>query len=219
MNDDQMRHIAAQLRKPSGEQGAEVGRMMNTGNDLMNRYTLEALPLTAGCTILEVGMGNGAFVPELFTMCSDLHYHGCDYSELMVSEATELNAELCASGKASFECADIIKLPYPDRHFDLIFTVNTLYFWDDTQAALAELGRVLRTGGHLVISIRPKSVMQHYPFVKHGFAMYEPEELASLLASEGFKVIRQERKEEPVQNIGDQSFDIASLITVSSLNS
>lgn len=39
----QLKHIAAQLRKPEGEAGTEVAKMMNIGNSPMNLHTIVVL--------------------------------------------------------------------------------------------------------------------------------------------------------------------------------
>jgi ubiquinone/menaquinone biosynthesis C-methylase UbiE len=45
-------------------------------------------------------------------------------------------------------------LPYADRSFDKVLSVDTLYFWPDLLRPLAEMRRVLACGGRLVVAYR-----------------------------------------------------------------
>ena len=62
LTEEEIKEVAAQLRKPVGENGTEIGKLMNVGNAPMNRHTLAVLNPEPNDSILEVGMGNGFFV-------------------------------------------------------------------------------------------------------------------------------------------------------------
>lgn len=49
--------------------------------------------------------------------------------------------------------ADLTRLPFPDGHFDLIFSRCVLEHLEDPVVALKELRRVLRRGGHLIFRV------------------------------------------------------------------
>ena len=51
----------------------------------------------------------------------------------------------------SFHEGDVTALPVPDAEFDRVLSVQVLEYVDDIPAALAELLRVLRPGGRVVI--------------------------------------------------------------------
>jgi ubiquinone/menaquinone biosynthesis C-methylase UbiE len=94
-----------------------------------------------------------------------IKYFGCDYSEIMVGESKKNNNEFIENGRADFICGQADELPFEDATFDQIFTINTLYFWEDTTAVFNELKRVLKPSGQIIIAVRPKKVMEKYPFV------------------------------------------------------
>ena len=212
MEEETLRAIASQLRQPSGEYAIEVGEKMNEGNLLINLNTIEELHLTAGDTVLEIGMGNGLFVKDILSKETTIKYSGCDFSRAMVDEATVKNKEFVKTGHAQFHCASANRLPYEDETFNKVFTINTLYFWEDSKLILAEISRVLKPHGQIFISVRSKLTMQHYPFVKFGFQMYDKEELIELLAQNNFKLVSTVEKEEPDQVIGGQKMKVDTLI-------
>lgn len=188
LDENALKHIAAQLRKPEGDDGRQTGERMNVGNEAMNLATIAQLNISANDNLLEIGMGNGYFVTQILSVDPTVKYTGADYSEIMVEEAGMLNKQHIADGQAAFVTANADKLPFADATFNKAFTINTLYFWEDPKAVLAELRRVLTPGGKLLVTIRPKSIMQTYPFTQYGFTMYSPQEAGVLLAENGFKV-------------------------------
>jgi ubiquinone/menaquinone biosynthesis C-methylase UbiE len=212
MNDDILKSIAAQLRKPHGEYASQVGKNMNVGNKIINQHTIEALKLKAHDNVLEIGMGNGFFVKDILAAGKDIMYAGCDFSEIMVQEASAQNEMFVKAGKANFIVAGADNLPFENAVFDKVFTINTIYFWEDQQNVLSELGRVLKSTGQLIISVRPKSVMQTYPFVKYGFNMFDKDDLVKLLSDNNFHVTEVIEKKEPDQEISGEKIKVETLI-------
>jgi ubiquinone/menaquinone biosynthesis C-methylase UbiE len=188
--------VASQLKKPQGAVGREVGMMMNKGNKLMNLAAIEKLKVTANDNILEIGMGNGFFVKEIVSKDKTVRYTGCDFSKMMVLEATSINAEYIQTGQAQFTQANVNRLPYKKESFNKVFTVNTIYFWEDAKKVLAEIRRILKNDGILIIALRPKSIMADLPVVKYGFNTFSREDCIKLLVENGFKMMSVSEKEE-----------------------
>ena len=212
MDEATLKTIARQLRQPSGEYATQVGEKMNEGNLHINLSTVEALQLTENDNVLEIGMGNGFFVKNILSADPTIKYTGCDFSETMVNEALRHNSEFINSGRAQFQMANAEDLPFSNSTFTKVFTVNTIYFWDDQQRVLSEIRRVLRPGGYVYISVRPKSVMKFYPFVKYGFTMFDKDDLTKLLTQNRFNVVNTIEKEEPDQEVGGQKMKVETLI-------
>lgn len=214
MTEEDFKQMAAQLRKPEGEAGIKTGEWMNTGNQQMNKNTLAVLDPQNGEDILEIGMGNGLFVKDIVENKPLLRYTGCDLSQEMVTEAAKLNAAHLESGQVNFLQGTVLDLPLENERFDKIFTVNTIYFWDQETDALQELKRVLTPKGLLIIALRPKHQMMHYPFTKYGFTMFSKEELSELLTKNGFKVIAAHENREPDFQLNGETMTVENLIIV-----
>ena len=214
MDQDTRRHIAAQLRKPAGENAGQVGEKMNEGNRLLNLRAIGRLAVQPGDNILEIGMGNGAFVPLLLSAGPSVRYVGCDYSPEMVQEATSRNQAAVANGQARFLVAEAGSLPFPAGQFDKILAVNTIYFWEHPEEILAQLHRLLKPAGTLLLGLRPKATMQHYPFVSYGFRLYDAAEVTALLAASGFREVHAVEEPEPDQEFNGRVQRVDSLIVV-----
>jgi len=107
--------------------------------------------LSPGDAALDVCCGTGDLAFELARrVLPGGHVVGCDFSEPMLDLAREKVGENAAAG-VRFEWADALQLPYDSGRFDAVtvgFGVRNL---SDLDAGLAEMRRVLRPGGRLVI--------------------------------------------------------------------
>ena len=215
MDEDFLKEVAAQLRKPTGELGTEIATRMNEGNFEMNIGTIDALEINDEDHVVEIGMGNGYFVQEILGRATNVTYTGCDYSKDMVDAATQLNTDLVKNEHARFIHSKADSLPLGDHSVDILFTVNTMYFWEDPAAVLKEFRRVLRSDGLLVITIRPGHAMKNYPTTKYNFEYFEREDVVLILEANGFRVIKsiQVTETKKVEIMGD-SFDGEHLIVV-----
>jgi SAM-dependent methyltransferase len=107
-----------------------------------------------GARILDVGCGIGTYVRRFRQYSDDVH--GIEVEEERVAEASvELPNIVLAVGEA---------LPYPDDHFDLVFSNEVIEHVDDDRATAAEMVRVTKPGG-TIVAFAPNRL---YPFETHG---------------------------------------------------
>ncbi len=183
---DFFKEVAAQLRKPTGEFGYEVAQKMNESNREMNLTIIAALDIKEGNNVLEVGMGNGFFIKDILSKADGINYVGCDYSQDMIKLASTLNSKFINTGQASFHQSEAHHLPVDNDSIDHLFTVNTIYFWDDIPSILSEFKRVLKKYGTLSIAIRPESCLRQYPSTQYDFEYYTSKQVIDLLIANGF---------------------------------
>ena len=215
MNEEELRQIAVQLRLPHGEVGVGIGERMNVNNGLMNRWAIEQLAVQPDDRILEIGPGNGRFVPEMVGAQASVSYTGYDHSELVVSQAEQSNQALVQAGQARFVLRDSLTMPFADGAFTKALAVNVIYFWEDPDAELAELHRVLTPSGRLLLVIRPQSVMENIPFVQHGFRLFEPADVAYMLEANRFRIIDTVVRPEPPQQVYGQMLALSTALITS----
>lgn len=188
---------ARQLRHPEGEDGVKMGLQMNKSNRLIYEMTMDFLALKPGDAVLEIGMGNGYFVSELFQREPAIQYTGIDMSDVMVAAAREANVN---NTNATFHHTQRIQ-----GTFNKVFAVNVLYFWDQPAVTLKEIHGVLQPEGELVLAIRSKATLQLLPFVDHGFTLYDATSAKKLLEENGFKVTEIITSTEPEKLAADGS--------------
>ena len=192
MKDISQSELGRQLKKPAGEYGLQVGESMNSSNNSIYDFVLSQLVMADDMEILEIGFGNGKFIPKYFQINPNIRFSAIDFSELMCSEARIINKNLIHDNKLTIKCEDSISMSFAKDYFDLVVTINTVYFWEPIEKQLAEIKRVMKNGGLLFIGYRPKSVMKDLPFAREVFNLFEPEDLQMIVQQQGFKIVKEE---------------------------
>ena len=106
---------------------------------LQARLTLQCLAgLPAGSTVLDVGGGHAQLAPPLLEAGYRVTVVGSD-----VSCGARL-LPLTSEGRCTFDVADLLALPYPDRAFDAVLCFRMLAHSIDWTRLVRELCRVAR---------------------------------------------------------------------------
>ena len=113
------------------------------------RVILAELALTADDVLLEVGCGGGALLKD--ALKSGCRAAAVDHSPAMVELARETNRDAIAAGRLEVFEASAERLPFPSDTFTCAAMTGVLGFVPDPVGALAEIRRVLRPGGRLVV--------------------------------------------------------------------
>ena len=102
-----------------------------------------------GCgSVLEVAAGTGLVTPTLSRAAGQVI--ATDQAEAMV-ERTRVRVAVEGLSNVQCEVADVYGLRFADGQFDAAVAANLLHLLPDVPAALAELRRVVRPGGVLVL--------------------------------------------------------------------
>jgi ubiquinone/menaquinone biosynthesis C-methylase UbiE len=200
MKQEELQAIASQLKKPTGEKGIEMGNMMNETNINMTRHSIQHLNIVSGNTILELGHGNAGHVSYLLQQKDNMVYYGLEMSEIMFQEAQQINDKFLSKGQTHFTLYDGNVIPFEDAFFDRIFTVNTIYFWQNPETFLLEIYRVLKAKGLFCITFAEESFMKQLPFTQFEFDLYSTEKAERLVEQTNFKIIAKETLTEKVKS-------------------
>jgi SAM-dependent methyltransferase len=136
---------------PAGAVGRLGGRLMRLVNRAQQREVLGLLGPLVGLIVLEVGNGPGVLL-DLLGAAHAAHVVGVDPSLEMRRLAVRTLADRIAAGQVEVRAGDAAATGLPDATVDLAVSVNNVAIWPDLDAGVAELRRVLRPGGQLVLS-------------------------------------------------------------------
>lgn len=128
-----------------GSQSPPLRQRQHVATDLiLSALAGDSAPRSA---VLDVGCGDGSFLAHLASTAPerDIRWIGVDYSEHQLARAAELPYEFhrCDLGDG---------LPLPDGSIDLVHAGEVLEHLYDPDHLLEECARVLRPGGHLVLT-------------------------------------------------------------------
>lgn len=102
--------------------------------------------------ILDVGCGTGVFSVDVLS--SGARLVGLDISQPMITRVAHKTDDDQFAGVVG----DMVSLPFPDESFDKVFSMTAIEFTADAEQAVAELNRVVRRGGTVVLtSLNSKS--------------------------------------------------------------
>lgn len=189
------KEIAKQLRKPTGENGKFIGSELSKGNKFITEVVYNEFNLLDGNSILEIGFGNGVFLKQLI-IDDKKKVYGIDYSEIMIEAAKEINKKLIEKGDIEIKYGAIENIQYPDKFFDKICTINTVYFWETAEAALNEIKRVLKKDGYFAIGFRSKDKVKKHEFTKYDFQLYNCDELEEVVKTNGSEIYSLTKKDD-----------------------
>jgi SAM-dependent methyltransferase len=124
---------------------------MNFGHSGLTRWGLTKVEIRDNATVLDIGCGGGRTLERLASLASLGKVVGIDYSEDSVAVARKRNQRLIATGRVEVLHGSVSSMPFPDATFDCVSAVETYYFWPDIAADLAEVRRVMKPSGQMVI--------------------------------------------------------------------
>jgi ubiquinone/menaquinone biosynthesis C-methylase UbiE len=117
------------------------GRWRKVADAMVATYRLRP-----GMRVLDVGAGKGFLMHDFKEAIPGLEVEGIDISAYAIEHAMD-------SVKDSIKQGSAAKLPWPDGHFDLVVSVNTLHnlYIDELFSALSEMQRVSKGAKYLVV--------------------------------------------------------------------
>ena len=118
--------------------------------DACDRIALRSLLPPRGARLIEVGAGFGRLAGE---------YAGYDSVVLLDASAVHVAATSeTLGGDPRFQIClgDALALPFPDASFDVAVCVRVLHHFNDPRPLIAELGRIVRPGGVLILEFANK---------------------------------------------------------------
>lgn len=183
------RFIAEQARHASGLLGRFVAFVMARETFAINMRAIDALDVQPKDHVLDVGCGHGRGLAVLAERASKGRVAGADPSELMTEIAVERNRDLVKAHRVDVAIAGADALPFADNAFDKALCVHVVYFWENLDASLQEIARVLKPGGRFALVFRTnadEAAVQSFPPEVYRFRSFA--ETIAALKENGFTI-------------------------------
>ena len=144
-------YLARQARKPHKWIGRPFLWIMNRSHSSLTDWGLRQVSIDKNFSVLDIGCGGGRTIEKLAAIANEGHVSGVDYASGSVAVSRSKNARLIESGRVEIQQGSVSQLPFPDSSFDLATAIETQYYWPDLVNDMKEVGRVLKSGGQLVV--------------------------------------------------------------------
>lgn len=126
---------------------AGKGDSMERGHRPVGEQAIAKMQIPANAVVLDVGCGSGWAARLIATQASQGHVIGIDVSDEMIRVASDQSKDF---PNLEFKVASAEALPFDDAKFTHAFSMESLYYYADIEAAAREIRRVLRPGGLFV---------------------------------------------------------------------
>jgi ubiquinone/menaquinone biosynthesis C-methylase UbiE len=133
----------------TAEEAAEYDAMDHGGAN--EAFVRRAVELGASGRVLDVGCGPGGITLLLAAELDGAHVTGVDLARHMLVLAEEKRTASPHATRLAFRHADAKGLPFDDASFDAVVSNTILHHVPEPLAFLAEVRRVLRPGGALLV--------------------------------------------------------------------
>ena len=130
--------------------------------------------------ILDVGCGSGDIAIEIASAFPRAKIVGMDLSEPMLKIAQSAAEKADVPDRVSFRKGDAKSMPFEDKSFDVVISLNTFHLVDDQVGMLNEVERVLKPNGLLLVTdIRRSWMRLFYRHLKDAPTAEQAKEIAS----------------------------------------
>jgi ubiquinone/menaquinone biosynthesis C-methylase UbiE len=124
----------------------------------VRKYLAHRVP--PGAEVLCVGCGPGVILREVCALDSSIKGTGIDISADRIQEAIRKNP---ANSRVKLFCGDAHAMQFPSDSFDLVYSRMLFEYLHDKEQAAAEMVRVCRPGGSVLLQDLDGQLLWNYP--------------------------------------------------------
>jgi ubiquinone/menaquinone biosynthesis C-methylase UbiE len=176
--------LSRQASAPRGLFGRLIGRIWVAETRAVNDTAHELLAPQPEEHIAEIGFGPGRGIQQLARQAARVS--GIEVSDTMISVARRRNADAVRNGRVRLLRGDGTTLPLDSDSVDGVVAVHTLYFWPEPDTTFADIARVLRPGGRLVLAFRDGAHPAPSRFDLSIYRLHPAAEVVAMLERAGF---------------------------------
>lgn len=128
-----------------------LGQSFHPGGTKLTRQLASAALVSPNCDVLDVACGNGNSARYVATEFAAT-VTGCDYSAINLERAAAASRTAQMESRTQFVRGDAEQLPFAPEAFDVTFCECSLCLFENMDAALEQIRRVLKPGGRIGVS-------------------------------------------------------------------
>jgi ubiquinone/menaquinone biosynthesis C-methylase UbiE len=145
--------IDKQYSKPSGFLGMYIGEKMVRQHQPETLWTIRLLNLHQHENILELGCGAGYAIKLLLKQSTVSEVVGLDISHSVLKSASIRNRKAINEGRAKIVKGNVNELPFQEEQFTKVFSIHSIYFWENLSETILDIYRVLKPKGTVILTL------------------------------------------------------------------
>jgi ubiquinone/menaquinone biosynthesis C-methylase UbiE len=134
-----------------------------------------------GADVLSVGCGPGVILGAVTALDPSIRATGVDISEDRVQQAVQRNR---GNKSVKFVAGDAHAMEFPSNHFDIVYCRMLLQYLKEKEQAVAEMTRVCKPGGTVLLQDLDGQLLWHYP--EDAAVQRTAEKVVTALSATGF---------------------------------
>lgn len=183
-----VKYIGSQFAKPQGFGGRISTLFMNMLNKKQYSVVVKLMKELSPGSVLDIGFGNG-FLLDKLSQNNNADFYGIEISEDMLHQASVKNKKCIDNGKMHLSIASVNDMDFQDETFDFVYTVNTVYFWNELEASYAEIHRVLKNDGVFANVFYSDKWLDTLRYTQYHFTKYSTDELINRVKEMNFSKV------------------------------
>ena len=201
-------HIGMWSRPGERAPAATLHDLANRAQERQTEYHIETLGLKANEHLLDIGCGTGLPAVRM-AQHSGGRVTGINVSREHLARAEETARAHGVEDRVSFRYGNTMALDFPDESFDAAMAIDVYSHLSDRQQAFHETARVLRSGGHFMMSeftVRgtpSKEQLTAYQQMWRCVPPTSPAHTVAMAENAGFELVRAENMTQNVTFSGE----------------
>ena len=183
-----IKYVGGNFGNPNGIAGKISTKLMNIINQRQYMAILDNINLEQNDIILDIGFGNGYFINKLFKKNIPINIYGIEISNDMVNNVSKKYKKSIENGLLKLSLENIVNTSFENGTFNKMYTINTIYFWNDLEKCFFEIKRILKPNGIFLNAIYTKEYLNKIIYTKYGFNKYSIEDLIKVTEENGMKI-------------------------------
>ncbi len=183
-----IKFVGGNFGNPNGFAGKISTKIMNIINKRQYKAILDNINLEQNDILLDIGFGNGYFINKLFKKNIPINIYGIEISNDMIKNVSKKYNKYIENGLLKLSLENIVSTSFENATFNKIYTINTIYFWNELEKCFSEIKRILKPKGIFLNAIYTKEYLDNIIYTKYGFNKYSIKDIIKITEENGMKI-------------------------------
>jgi len=185
-----IKFVGTKFSNPRGITGRLFTKLMNIMNQKQYRAVLNNINLEPNDVLLDIGFGNGYLIHKLLKRNIPIKICGIDISNDMVSNVSKKYKRFIDDGCLNVDLENIANTSFENETYNKIYTVNTMYFWNELEKCFSEIKRILKPNGIFLNAVYTREFLDRIIYTKYGFNKYSIDDVIKITEENGMTIVK-----------------------------